>query len=220
MTTIGLLEDEIDLRSEIAEYLQSLNYQVVEAGTIKSFIPHLETIQIAIVDIGLPDGNGFQVTRQIHEQFPQTGIIMLTARGELNDKIDGLKYGADHYLTKPIKFHELAAYISALSRRIIPNTWQLNLIQRQLSSPQHVIEELSPYEFTLMSLLADKAGNVVTRTEIACAFGVNWLDYDERHLDQLVSRLRKRWKTNHNQSLPIKTAHGQGYMFSEHINTI
>lgn len=220
MITVGLLEDEVDLRSEIAEYLQSLDYQVLEAGTVKSFQPLIDQIQIAIIDIGLPDGDGFQVANNINLQHTQIGVIMLTAHGEIDDKIHGLSMGADQYLVKPIKFEELAANISALSRRIIPKSWEINTLQHQLISPQNIVDELSPYEFTLLELLAKHPGNIVSRTDIAEAFGVNWIEYDERHLDQLISRLRKRWKTNNNITLPIKTAHGQGYMFSEHIKLI
>lgn len=221
MVTIGLLEDEIDLRGEIAEFLQTQGYRVLEAGTIHEFQSLIPQIQLAIVDIGLPDGDGFQVADYLNHHAPQTGVIILTARGEATDKINGLKYGADKYLTKPIKFNELLAHIIALSRRIPMNqSWTLNRIQHQLTSPQNITEELTSYEFVFLELLVKNPGEIVSRTNIAKAFGVDWLDYDERHLDQLVSRFRKRWKTNTDTTLPIKTAHGQGYLFSEQIIVI
>lgn len=110
MVCVGLLEDEISLRSEVAEFIRSENYQVLEAGSIAEFKPLIPAIQIAIIDIGLPDGNGNDVAKILHQTSPHIGIIMLTARGSTNDKIKGLKSGADQYLIKPIDFDELSAY--------------------------------------------------------------------------------------------------------------
>lgn len=219
MVTIGLLEDEVDLRGEITEFLERQGFCALEAGSVNQFQDLIPKIQLAIIDIGLPDGDGFEVTDYIHKHKPEIGIIMLTARSDVNDKINGLKYGADQYLVKPIKFNELLAHINALSRRIIPQSWTLDRIRHQLTSPQNITEELTSYEFILIELLSINPGEIISRKQIATAFQVDWLDYDDRHLDQLISRLRRRWK-DAKVALPIKTAHGQGYLFGEHIEII
>lgn len=220
MVRVGLLEDEINLRGEVAEFIRSENYEVLEAGSIAEFKPLIPELQIAIIDIGLPDGNGYDVAKKLHQTSPNIGIIMLTAKSSINDKIKGLKSGADKYLIKPIDFDELSAHLESMSRRIMPKSWQLHLILNQITDPIGNHEYLSPYEMILLSLLAQNKGKIVLRTTIAEAFGSGWLDFDHRKLDQLVSRLRKRWKQLTNQQLPIKTAHSQGYLFCEDIDII
>lgn len=220
MVCVGLLEDEVNLRSEIAEFIRSENYEVIEAGTISDFKLLIPSIQIAIIDIGLPDGSGFDVAGLLHKSSPNIGIIMLTARGSIDDKIKGLKRGADKYLVKPIDFDELSAHLFSMSRRIMPRSWQLHLIHNQISDPQGNRDDLSPYEMILLNLLAKHKGKIVARSQIAQSFGSDWLDFDQRKLDQLVSRLRKRWKSVTNQQLPVKTAHGQGYIFCEDIDIV
>lgn len=216
MTTVGLLEDEQDLCSEIAEYIERQHFKVLQCANVAEFNAIKSHIHIAIIDVNLPDGNGFDVTKDLHISHPDVGIIMLTAKGEITDKIEGLNRGADQYLVKPIKFSELSAHIQALDRRLSPPVWQLNITSQQLTSPQHITETLTTYELIFLQLLAKKMGEIIPRNEIAEAFGINWVDYDERHLDQLVSRLRKRWKLLHNV-LPVKTAHRHGYSFCEPI---
>lgn len=214
MIRVGLLEDEEDLRNEVADFLQSEGYETIEAGTIAEFELFASQCDIAVIDVGLPDGSGFSAAETLRQSCPQTGIILLTARGSIDDRINGLKGGADQYLVKPIKLNVLSAYIAALSRRVAPpSTWRLSLIQRQLSAPNGYSKKMSALEMTLLELLARNAGQVVQRPAIASAFGSNWIDYDERHLDQLVSRLRKRWLKQTGEQLPLKTEHGQGYSF-------
>lgn len=214
MIRVGLLEDEVDLRIEIADFLQSEGYAVIEAGTVTEFDKIASQCDIAVIDVGLPDGSGFAVAASLRESSPQTGVILLTARGSIDDKIHGLKGGADHYLIKPVKLNVLAAYVAALSRRIPSHsTWQLSLIQRELSAPDGSSKKMSALEMTLLELLARNAGQVVSRPAIATAFGSDWIDYDERHLDQLVSRMRRRWLQQTGEPLPLKTEHGQGYSF-------
>jgi two-component system OmpR family response regulator len=214
MIRVGLLEDETDLRMEVTDFLRSEGYETRDAGTIAEFMLLTPQCDIAVIDVGLPDGNGFAVAEALRKSQPHIGIIMLTARGSIDDRINGLKGGADHYLVKPIKLTILSAHIAALARRVAPSkTWQLSLIQRHLLSPEGNAIKMSALEMILLELLARNAGKVVHRPSIASAFGSDWIDYDERHLDQLVSRLRRRWLKQTGAQLPLKTEHGQGYSF-------
>lgn len=220
MVRLLLLEDDDDLRSEIADFLTSEGHQVIDVGSIAAHLEYLDQIDIAIIDAGLPDGDGFDVAYNLRQSHPEVGIIMLTARGGISDKIRGLKGGADQYLVKPVKFNVLSAYITSMVRRITPQMWQLNITARLLISPNGKSSNITSLEMTLLKLLASNAGKIVPRPSIAKAFGSEWLDYDERHLDQLVSRLRKRWQSRTGEPLPLRTEHGRGYSFCTDVQVI
>jgi two-component system OmpR family response regulator len=220
MAKILLLEDEADLRFEVVDFLRSEGHVVLHAGTVAEFMPQIDIAEIAIIDIGLPDGNGFDVAQSLRKTHPRMGIIILTARGSSHDKINGLKLGADHYLVKPIRFTELAAYIASIARRVTPTIWRLHLVERKLTAPDGSAEKMTGVEMTMLELLARHAGQVVLRPAIATAFGTDWLSYDERHLDQLVSRLRRRWRKHNGTELPLRTEHGLGYSLCVDIDII
>jgi two-component system OmpR family response regulator len=220
MAKILLLEDEADLRFEVVDFLRSEGHIVLHAGSVAEFTPQIDAAEIAIIDVGLPDGNGFDVAQSLRKSHPRMGIIILTARGASQDKINGLKLGADHYLVKPIRFTELAAYIASIARRVAPTIWRLHLVERKLAAPDGSAEKMTGVEMTMLELLARNAGQVVLRPAIAKAFGTDWLSYDERHLDQLVSRLRRRWRKHNGTELPLRTEHGLGYSLCVDIDII
>ncbi|GGI18028.1 response regulator transcription factor [Oxalicibacterium faecigallinarum] len=212
MTTILLLEDEADLREEVADFLVSQGYDVHEAGSVVQFEPLIDAFDIAIIDVGLPDGDGLQVAAKLRAARPQCGIVMLTAQGGLRNKIASLRESADFYLVKPVSFDELSAHLVALERRLGSN-WQLRILQRKLISPSGYSGSLSENELILLKLIAAHPGTVVSRKMIAAAFGVDWLQFDERRLDQIVSRLRRRWLRESGKPLPFRTEHGKGFVF-------
>lgn len=213
MSTLVLLEDEIELREEVATFLEKRGWQVTQVGTVAQFLPCMTQAKIAIIDVMLPDGNGFEAAAQFRQQCPGRGIIMLTARGATADKLQGLYGGADHYLVKPVKLLELVAVIDALSRRI-PSGWRLLILQRQLLAPDGASLALSELEMTLCHLFVQSPGQTATRRAIAEAFGHDWHDFDQRRLDTLISRLRQRWRSVADTELPLKTAHREGYSFT------
>jgi DNA-binding response OmpR family regulator len=214
-----LLEDEVDFREEIADFLTSEGYQVLEAGSVAEFTPLIEQIDIAVIDIGLPDGDGMDVAATLRSIRPKCGIIMLTALGSVSNKILSLRGSADYYLVKPVRFDELLAHMKALERRVAVN-WRLLTVERQLHAPDGHCEALTEHEMILLELLAGKAGEVVSRRMIATAFGIDWIQYDERRLDQMVSRLRRRWRSRSGQDLPFRTEHGRGYSFCADIQVL
>jgi len=218
MTSLVLLEDEDGLREEIAAFLVAEGYIVAQAGTVADYARLIaaEKFDIAIIDVGLPDGNGFEVAADLRRDQPDVGIVILTARGGTDDKLQGLRGGADHYLVKPIKLAELAAFIVALARRL-PCGWRLVSSRKMLHAPDGRGIQLSSQELTLMTLLAASAGQTVGRKKIVAAFGADWLTYDQRRLDTMVSRLRRRWKTELSIELPVRTEHGEGYSFCAEI---
>lgn len=212
MATILLLEDDEILRGELALFLVDLGYRVLEAGTLADFAPLLSAADLAIIDIMLPDGDGFDATARLRACRPAAGAIILTARNTIWDKVQGLTSGADYYLVKPVHLEELAATITALLRRVAPG-WRLDLKDRRLISPEGHAMALHPMEMTLFDLLSSNRGETVTRQALVVALGYDWLGYDVRRLEQLVSRLRRRWEAETGQPLPLKTVHRFGYSF-------
>ncbi|MBS1224223.1 MAG: DNA-binding response regulator [Proteobacteria bacterium] len=219
MATILPLEDDEILREELALFLVELGHRVLEAGTLADFTSLLPAADLAIIDLMLPDGDGFEVTARLRACRPMVGAIILTARDTLRDKVQGLTSGADYYLVKPIHLEELAAIIVALLRRVAPG-WRLDLKDRRLISPEGHVIALSPMEMTLFDLLSRNPGKTVIRQALVAALGYNWLDYDVRRLEQLISRLRRRWEAETGQSLPLKTVHRFGYSFGADLHRV
>lgn len=220
MAKVLLLEDELDFREEIADFLTNEGYRVLEAGSVAEAAPLFEQVDIAVIDVGLPDGDGMEVAAELRSLRPRCGIIMLTALGGVGNKIASLRDSADYYLVKPVRFDELLAHLKALERRVGVVHWRLLTVDRKLQAPYGHCEALTEHEMTLMELMAGKAGQVVSRREIAAAFGIRWMDYDERRLDQMVSRLRRRWRQHSGQDLPVRTEHGKGYSFCAEVEIV
>jgi DNA-binding response OmpR family regulator len=170
-------------------------------------------LAFAIIDVMLPDGSGFDAAVWLRARHRDCGIVMLTARGETQDKIDGLIGGADHYLVKPVKLLELDAILQALGRRVA-HDWRLDCQARVLTAPAGGRLDLSASEIALLSLLARHPSKAVSRRQIAEDFGFDWVDYDERRLETMVSRLRQRWRSEAGSELPLKTVHRTGYTFA------
>ena len=121
MKKVLILEDEVNIRSFVVINLQRAGYTVVEAGTGQEALDRIQEqpdIKVAILDIMLPDIDGFEVCRRIRAGNKQMGIIMLTARTQEMDKVTGLMTGADDYVTKPFSVVELVARVEALFRRV------------------------------------------------------------------------------------------------------
>ena len=219
MLPLIVLEDEPILRQELKEFLGSLGYAPSCAANLREFDQQFDPQlhRIALIDIGLPDGNGLQLIGRLRRQGHQLGIIVFTARGGANDRIDGLEIGADHYLSKGCDLDELAATLSALARRLNQHygevQWLLNVPSRQLLAPDKAPLSLTEQETLLLHCLMRHSGDHVTRRQLVEALGMNYLDYDPQRLDTLMSRLRRKVQAHAGQALPVKTSRNQGYCF-------
>lgn len=216
MPKIVLLEDEQALREEVADFLASQGHEVLQAASLAEFAPLSGAGRVAVLDVMLPDGSGYDALGMIRQSAPRTGIVMLTALGALNDRVAGLAAGADHYLVKPFRLLELQAVIEALLRRV-GREWVFDERTSQLHAASGASLELSTKEAQFMALLARAGGQPVSRRQIVQALGHDWASYDLRRLDTLVSRLRTRWLKETGQDLPLKTLHGEGYAFGASI---
>ena len=212
MPTILMLEDELALREEVADFLCNRGHRVLQAGTLAEFAPLVPQARVCLLDMMLPDGSGLDAARMVREQSSRVGIIMLTARGQLQDRLEGLTWGADHYLVKPFGLLELGAIIDALLRRV-GIEWILDANAGRLSDPEGRSMNLTPQEMTLVRRLCEAGAEPVSKRQLVEALGQDWSSYDLRRLDTLVSRLRLRWRREVGRELPLKTLHREGYGF-------
>lgn len=180
-----------------------------------------EGADVAVIDVNLPGLSGFEIVRALRKRGSTIPVIMLTARGELNDRVEGLDAGADDYLVKPFEMAELAARIRALSRRRsdihtgVQEIGQLRFdrIARLLTGPEGTIE-LPRRELSLLECLVDHSGRIVSKERIADAlYGVG-SEFDANAVELLISRLRRKLVGT---GVIIRTARGLGYLLDEKV---
>lgn len=215
MASILILEDERDLREEIADYLLNIGHEVKAVETNKQFLAYASTQSpdIAIIDRMLPDGDGLVLVDEIRRQGARMGVIVLTAMGEEHERIKGYAAGVDHYLTKPLRLQELGAVLSALAWRMQIGDSVLFVLQAwDLLVPSGQSLRLTAQEVIFLTTLLKSKGTVVSRRKLIEALGKNVSEYDPRNLDALLLRLRRKVSGATPTALPVKTVHGVGYI--------
>ncbi|MBY0242416.1 MAG: response regulator transcription factor [Burkholderiaceae bacterium] len=224
MTQILIVEDNLDYAEEMAEFLIELEHEVHitnNAGEMWSALSQ-GNVGVVVLDLGLPDEDGFNVIPRMRQLYPHIGLLVLTGRVAFDNRILGLRLGADHYLTKPIKFPELAAHIEALDRRVgpqetmpLPAKWTLRLAARRLELQGQAIT-LTEKECNFLHLLTINTRPVPRQVIVA---GIGGDDPDAgRRVDMLVYRLRKKARSGLGQDLPLRSAYGEGYSLSTSFN--
>jgi DNA-binding response OmpR family regulator len=225
MKKVLILEDEVSIRSFVVINLRRAGYEAIEAGTGMEALERLREnpdIGVAILDIMLPDIDGFEVCRTIRTTNKVIGIIMLTARTQEMDKVTGLMTGADDYVTKPFSPAELTARVDALSRRLggdAVNTdsgeisqppFLLNTRNRTLSKAGERIK-LTQVEYSVIKLFMDNPGKALSREEILEA--VWGRDYygEVKIVDVNIRRLRLKVEDDPTNPTYITTVWGYGY---------
>lgn len=221
MSKIALLDDEVELREEVASFLRSHGHQVTELGSCAELRASVATApsDILVVDRMLPDGDGLETVTELTQKHRHMGVVMFTARDAAIEKVDGLRRGADHYLTKPVRLDELLAVIESLSRRVsMSSDWKIDSVEWNLVTPEGHLVSLTPQEYQFLNALNNAPSRVMTRTQIVQALGKHEDTYDARSLDALVLRLRKKVAAVTRQSLPLKTVHGTGYSLTSPLS--
>jgi len=219
MPDIILLEDERILREELVDFLTGHGHVIDATGSMAEFEQCFqpERHAIAIIDIGLPDGNGLDLVKRLREQKLSLGIIVLTARSSTPDKLNGLARGADHYLPKSTDLDELAGIVASLARRLevggINLRWILQSSARKLIPPGLPPIDLSPQDFTVLKVIIEGNGNPVSRKEIIEVLGDDIATTDPARLDTQMRRLRRKVSEATGKELPIKTLRNEGYQF-------
>jgi DNA-binding response OmpR family regulator len=217
MAQVILLEDEPVLREELDEFLQAQGHVVTVANTVAEFMLRFKPKhhQVAVIDRGLPDGDGLDLILRMRRNGLRLGVIILTARAGMRDKVDGLLGGADHYIPKTTDLSELAATISSLARRLDVQEqprWLLQASPRQLTPPGQLPITLSAQDYLVLKTLA-LGGESVSREAIVSALGADYFDYDMRRLDTQMRRLRRKVEDACGLELPVSTLRGVGYSF-------
>ncbi len=217
MAQVILLEDEPVLREELTEFLQGHGHAVTVANTVAEFMQRFkpQQHQVAVIDRGLPDGDGLDLILRMRRNGLRLGVIILTARAGSQDKVDGLIGGADHYLPKTTDLGELAATIAALARRLDVQEqprWLLQASPRQLTPPDQPPITLSAQDYLVLKALA-LGGESVSREAIVQTLGADYFDYDMRRLDTQMRRLRRKVEEACGLELPVSTLRGVGYSF-------
>lgn len=220
---ILLIEDEKRLSHYIKKGLAETGYAVDQAydGEEGLYLAKEETYDVVILDVMLPKLNGIKVCKQLRLSKKDTPILMLTARGETEDKILGLESGADDYLTKPFEFAELKARINALLRRSYHQvTNNLAIDNLEVDPLKHTVKrdgkmiKLTPKEFAILELLLRRKNEVVTRTQVIEHVWDYNFDSLSNVVDVFIGTLRKKIDKGYKIPL-IHTLHGVGYMATD-----
>ncbi len=224
MKKVLILEDEENIRSFVVINLERAGYQAIEAGTGMEALEQLKQnpdIGVAILDIMLPDIDGFEVCRRIRATNKQMGIIMLTARTQEMDKITGLMTGADDYVTKPFSPAELTARIDALYRRIggeagvssdflTQGPFVMNLRNHTLDkSGNHI--KLTQVEYAIMKLFMQNPGRALSREDILSTVWGRDYEGELKIVDVNIRRLRIKIEDDTTSPKFITTVWGFGY---------
>ncbi len=224
MKKVLILEDELNIRSFVVINLKRAGYDVLEAGTGKEALEQLAQnpdIGVAILDVMLPDTDGFEVCRNIRATNKQIGIIMLTARSQEMDKVTGLMTGADDYMTKPFSPAELTARIDALYRRIGSDSgpvaeemrqgpFVLNIRNRTLEKAGTRIK-LTQVEYSIVKLFMQNPGRALSREDILAAVWGRDYEGELKIVDVNIRRLRIKIEDDTANPTYITTVWGFGY---------
>ena len=224
MKKVLILEDEVNIRSFVVINLKRAGYDAIEAGTGQEALDRLREnpdIGVAILDIMLPDIDGFEVCRRIRATNKQIGIIMLTARTQEMDKITGLMTGADDYVTKPFSPAELTARIDALYRRLGADASADVQILSQgpfvMNIRNHTLEKsgnrvrLTQVEFSILKLFMQNPGRALAREEILAAVWGRDYEGELKIVDVNIRRLRIKIEDDTANPTYITTVWGFGY---------
>lgn len=227
MTRVGLIEDNEDLRDDMAFQLSSAGFVIALQGDGRDIDAQLQVdpCDLLVLDLGLPAEDGLSIAQRLRERYPALGIVMVTARGAIDARVDGLVAGADAYLVKPVDIRELVAVLRSVERRTglaqepetraeIPASWRLYLRSLTLCSPSGNMVVVTPREAALLAALAEAGSTPATRRQLVQILGESDPDADERRLEVAVSRLRQKIGEADPGAEVIRAVRNQGYLFT------
>jgi two-component system copper resistance phosphate regulon response regulator CusR len=220
-----LVEDEVEIQGFLQRSLMEAGYQVEAAADAKTAERmSLENAHdILIVDLGLPDEDGFSLILRLRQLGLRAPVLILSARRSVDDRVRGLEQGGDDYLTKPFALAELLARVRNLVKRNTSSATEatrlrvldleIDLLRREASRSGEILN-LTPQEFVLLEYLCRNAGRVVTRTMILDAVWGMRIQPDTNVVDVHIYRLRGKVDTSGRQPL-IRTLRGVGYVLKD-----
>ncbi len=216
-----IVEDEKELSQSICDYLTSEQFVCEQAFTFRSALEKVELFEYAciILDINLPDGSGLELLNILKEDKKLDGVIIVSARNSITDKVIGLRTGADDYLTKPFHLSELSARVEAIIRRKTFNgqnsfkvgPFEIDLLQKSVTLDNQLIE-LTPKEYKLFLYFAGNKNKVVTKTAIANHLWGDEMDMPGNfdYIYTHIKNLRKKLVASGAEDC-ITSVYGMGY---------
>jgi two-component system phosphate regulon response regulator OmpR len=232
-THILVVDDEPDIRETLQDYLELHGYRVTQAdgGEALRAVIAEETIDLVVLDINMPGEDGLSLARFLREQT-SIPVVMLTAAGEVVDRIVGLEMGADDYLTKPVDLRELLARVKAVLRRfqtaqsradlalesaqrtVAFGKLRLDLDAHKLFDGDDNEVPLTSMEYDLLKAFAEHPNRVLSRDQLLdMAHNRGWEPFD-RSIDIRIARIRRKIEPDPGKPQVIKTVRGAGYIFS------
>ncbi len=227
-----VVDDDPGIRDVLAEFLGRHGYAVEAVADTQAMDAAIDDRRpdVVVLDLMLPGEDGLTACKRLHAAGGPP-VIMLSAMGEETDRIVGLELGADDYLPKPCSPRELLARVRAVLRRrreaprgepqalsVSFDGWKLDLVRRELSSPQGVTVNLSSGEFNLLRAFVERPERVLTRDQLLDLARPATSDAFDRAIDVQISRLRRKLDDGSGREL-IRTVRGEGYVFAAQMTT-
>jgi len=217
-----VIEDDVTLRETLAQKLSDEGFAVEQAGDGKEGLYFAEEypIDLAIIDLGLPEVSGLEIIRKVRAAGKTYPILILTARDRWEDKVDGLSAGADDYVVKPFHFEEVSARVNALLRRsggwassqLDAGPVSLDMSRQELKVNDEVLE-LTSFEYKIIEYLMVRAGQVISKAELTDRLYDQDFERDSNVIEVFIGRLRKKMDPDTSIN-PIETLRGRGYRFA------
>ena len=217
-----VIEDDATLLQSLTTRLGEAGFAVEQAADGKEglYFALEYPIDLAIVDLGLPEMSGLDIIREVRKQGKSYPILILTARDRWQDKVDGLEAGADDYVVKPFHFEEISARVNALLRRsggwassvMTAGPVTLDMSRQELKVDEAQID-LTSFEYKIIEYLMVRAGQVISKTELTERLYDQDFERDSNVIEVFIGRLRKKIDPD-NTIKPIETLRGRGYRFA------
>ncbi|WPN97388.1 response regulator [Pseudomonas sp. MUP55] len=234
MSNLLIVDDDLEVLALLKKFFLQHGYSVetVASGPELWTAMEHQPADLIILDLMLPGDNGLLLCQRLRQHYA-TPVIMLTAMGELSDRVVGLEMGADDYLSKPFDARELLARVRAVLRRagesrppagqtarplIRFDGWQLDLTRRELRSPDQVMIALSSGEFDLLLVFLEHPQRVLTREQLLNLAHGHSHDAVDRSIDVQVSRLRRKLEFDTKRPAMIRTVRNGGYQFTASVS--
>ena len=223
-----VIEDDATLRQSLAQRLEDQGFAVEQSADGKEGLYYASEypIDLAIIDLGLPEVSGIDIIKQVRADGHTYPILILTARDRWEDKVDGLSAGADDYVVKPFHFEEVNARVTALLRRsggwasseLKAGPITLDMSRQEVQVDEQAVE-LTSFEYKIIEYLMVRAGQVISKAELTDRLYDQDFERDSNVIEVFIGRLRKKLDPA-NSLKPIETLRGRGYRFALERNQI
>jgi two-component system OmpR family response regulator len=232
-----VVDDDLDMCNQLGIYLGRNDFRVTSVNTAKQMLDFIacEAVDLLLLEPGLRGEDGLRLTRTVRESSSMP-IVVMSERDEVVDRVMGLEFGADDYVTKPFSPRELVARIRAVLRRCKGDVadparddtlrayrfagWELNVRLYRLNSPDGIRVEISRGEFGLLRALLSSPQRILTREQLLELTHIDSMEVYDRSIDTQIMRLRRKIEANPVEPQFIKTERGTGYYFDAPVSAV